>query len=74
MDNCKNLISLLTEAIIETDAKGIIKEANPAAADLCGYKSPEDLKGIHMKTIYAYPETNDSIIKNLEILYATFVC
>ena len=66
MDKCKNLINLLNEAIIETDTKGFIKEASPAAANLCGYKSPEDLKGIHIKTIYAYPEARNSIIKKLE--------
>ncbi len=46
------LFETTKEGIITSDSEGKILDANPAAADILGYKSPEELKGANMNEFY----------------------
>ena len=59
------LFEMLNEAILKADPGGVITEANSAAAELCGYNTPQELIGTHMEKIYAHPETRDAIVIKL---------
>ena len=52
------------DAIIATDADGLIIEANRAALDLLGYE-PEAMVGVDMRSLHAEPANAEFIIKQL---------
>ncbi len=64
-ENYSALFDTLNEAILKADAEGFITEANSAAAELCGYNTPQELIGTHMEKLYAYPETREAIVRKL---------
>lgn len=48
-----------------SDSTGMILDANPTAAAILGYKSPDELKKIRMTDLYMYPEQRKEIFENL---------
>jgi PAS domain S-box-containing protein len=62
----QNLFDTLNEGIVRTNSKGEIIEANQAAAVVCGYPTPSDLIGNHIKVIYAQPEKRNDVLRKLK--------
>lgn len=48
----RHLINAMRDGIYQTDNDGVITLANPAAVELLGYESPEDLLGTSMKQLF----------------------
>jgi PAS domain S-box-containing protein len=65
--NYKCLFDTLNEAIIRANSEGMITEANQAAAVVCGYPTPEELIGEHMKVLYAHPEKRSEVLTKMEL-------
>lgn len=59
------LFDTLLEGIIKTDIDGIIIDANPEAAKIFGFKSPNNLIGKPIVDLYENPEMRHQIIKEL---------
>jgi len=54
------------EAIMEADAEGTIVLANPAAARMLRYASPEELIGQSIMQLYTEPERRDEVFAHLK--------
>ena len=59
----ERLIQSVGEGFLKADKQGYITKANITIAEMCGYKSPEEMLGINMTTLYANPSDRDSILE-----------
>jgi PAS domain S-box-containing protein len=60
------IIRLLEDGFYRADSNGYIVMANEAIAEMCGYSSPEEMIGLHVKKLYANPEENDNLINEIK--------
>lgn len=74
----KRIFNSIKEGVISTDKNGTIVIANPAAAEILGYSTPEELVGKRGIELYAYPEQlkklfekliKKGVIKDLELTF-----
>ena len=61
----RKLFESANDAIIATDASGLIVEANPAAARMLGYDKPEDLNGSYGTDFYANSDVRKDLFNEL---------
>jgi len=59
----ENLIQSVGEGFLKADKQGYITKANITIAEMCGYKSPEEMLGINMTKLYANPTDRDSMLE-----------
>lgn len=61
-----SIIRLLEDGFLRADNDGYIIMANEAIADMCGYSSPEEMVGMHMRVLYANPGERDRLINEVK--------
>lgn len=61
----RSLFELMEEGFLRTDRNEIIRMANLSMARLCGYNSPDEIIGQHIKSIYVHPEERDAVFLEL---------
>ena len=62
----ENLIYFIDDGFLQADADGIITNANIAIADMCGYKSPEEMIGLPMKSLYANETDSKKMMETIK--------
>ncbi|MBT7290563.1 MAG: PAS domain S-box protein, partial [Chloroflexi bacterium] len=63
----RDMLEMANEGVLSTDPReGTIIYANPAAARIFGYDSPDELVGKSYVNFYAYPDQRAFILKRLE--------
>ncbi|MBI9039240.1 MAG: PAS domain S-box protein [Bacteroidales bacterium] len=60
------IIRSLEDGFLRADNDGYIVMANEAIAAMCGYSSPEEMIGMHMKELYANPGERDHLINEIK--------
>lgn len=60
--NYEELLRNLDEGYLLADQDGVVVKANQTIADMCGYKTTDEIIGLHMKSFYAYPDERDAMI------------
>ncbi len=66
VNDSERILRLLEEGFLRADTDGKIIMANEAIAAMCGYPSPDDMIGLHMKKLYANPTERDHLIKEIK--------
>jgi PAS domain S-box-containing protein len=61
----RSLFELMEEGFLRTDRNEIITMANLSMARLCGYNSPDEMTGHHIRTLYVHPEERDAVFSEL---------
>ena len=60
------ILSTMQDAYFRADRAGIITMANPAAAVMYGYPSPESMIGMPAVSLYRSPEDRDEMLRQLD--------
>jgi signal transduction histidine kinase len=58
----ENIISLLVDGLLVLNADNCIEVGNDISLKLLGFSSPSELKGKHIRSLYAYPANAEKII------------
>ncbi|MCF7883660.1 MAG: PAS domain S-box protein [Candidatus Cloacimonetes bacterium] len=66
VNDAERILRSLEDGFLRADKDGFIIMANEAIAELCGYSSPEDMIGLHMKKLYADPAARDQMVKKIK--------
>ena len=59
----ENIISLLVDGLLVLNADNCIETGNDISLKLLGFSSPTELKGKHIRSLYAYPGNAEKIIR-----------
>lgn len=62
----RHLINAMRDGIYQTDNEGVLTLANPAAVELLGYESPEDLLGTPMRQLFLEEMDHVRVFAELE--------
>jgi PAS domain S-box-containing protein len=60
-----SIIQSLADGFLRADTDGYITIANNAIAVMCGYSSPREMVGMHMKNLYVHPEERAAMLNEL---------
>ena len=66
LNDSNSIIRSLEDGFLRADKKGVIIMANEAIAAMCGYASPEEMIGLHMKSLYVNPNERDQMIPEIK--------
>jgi PAS domain S-box-containing protein len=61
------ILRLLEDGFLRADTDGNIIMANETITRMCGYSSPQEMIGLHMKELYANPKDRDSMISEIKV-------
>jgi PAS domain S-box-containing protein len=61
-----DLVQSLGEGHLKADKEGFIIMANQPVADMCGYSSPDEMMGLHMKSLYKNPADRDEMLNQIK--------
>jgi len=70
----RSLFEFMEEGFLRADANGIIIMANMAIAKMCGYQSPDEMIGLHMKTLYANSNEREQLIQEIHKTGVIYNC
>jgi PAS domain S-box-containing protein len=61
----RSLFEFMIDGFLRADINGFIVMANMAIAKMCGYKSPDEMIGLHMTGLYANANEREKILQNI---------
>ena len=62
---CYTVVEHARDGVFLTDAEGVIRWANPAAAELVGYDTPDDLVGRKGESFWALPSARARMVREI---------
>jgi PAS domain S-box-containing protein len=65
-DRYRKIFETTREGIIVTDSEGRIVSANPGAASMLGYQTPDDLNGMYEIDLFVEQERQQALTRDLE--------
>lgn len=64
-EHYRTIFNNIMDGYYYCDLDGIFQTLNPAAADILGYKSPDDLIGVNISSLYLKPEKRGKILEQI---------
>jgi len=61
----RSLFEFMVDGFLRADTNGFIVMANMAIAKMCGFKSPDEMIGLHMTGLYANANEREKIIRKV---------